>query len=48
MVDPLSIEQIFRGSFSLVFVIISVFIGLRLISKYFKYQAKSFIAVGLT
>lgn len=48
MVDPLSIEQIFRGSFSLVFVIISVFIGLRLISKYFKYQEKSFIGVGLT
>ncbi|TXT64935.1 MAG: conserved membrane protein of unknown function [Promethearchaeota archaeon] len=37
-----------RGSFSLIFVIISILIGLRLISKYFQYGQKNFISVGLT
>jgi hypothetical protein len=40
--------QILRGTFGLIFVIISIIIGLRMISKYFSYKQKELITVGLT
>ncbi|MBD3214913.1 MAG: hypothetical protein GF311_20035 [Candidatus Lokiarchaeota archaeon] len=46
MTDQL--QFLVRGSFSLIFVIISILIGLRLISKYFQFEQKNFISIGLT
>ncbi|MBD3255535.1 MAG: hypothetical protein GF383_10600 [Candidatus Lokiarchaeota archaeon] len=36
------------GSFTLIFVLIAILIGIKLISKYFTYKLKEFITVGLT
>ncbi len=44
----LTIEHFLQGSFSLVFVLISVIIGSVIISKYFETKNKDFILVGLT
>ncbi len=41
-------EQLISGLFSLFFVIISLIIGLMLISKYFRYKQSNFLLVGLT
>lgn len=46
--ESLSEIEILRGSLSLIFVLISIIIGLKILSTYFKYQKKEFITVGLT
>ncbi len=46
--ESLNAIEILRGSLSLIFVVISVIIGLKILSTYFKYQKKEFITVGLT
>ncbi|MHA2326421.1 MAG: hypothetical protein ACXACB_13530, partial [Promethearchaeota archaeon] len=40
--------EVLTGSFSLVTVIISTIIGLRIVSKYFLYRKKELLLVGLT
>lgn len=42
-----SIEFI-TGSFCLGFVVVSIFVGLFIMSKYFKYKQRNFLLVGLT
>lgn len=44
----LNLYQIFHGIFTLIFVIISIIIGLKIFYNYFKYGGKEFIALGLT
>jgi hypothetical protein len=43
----LNLYQTFHGIFTLIFVIISIIIGLQILYKYFKYRGKEFIALGL-
>lgn len=45
MLDPL---DIFSGTFSILAVIIATLVGIIIISKYFHYQRKEFLLVGLT
>jgi len=40
--------EIISGIFSLIFVVISAYIGLRIISKYFKLKKREFLFFGLT
>ena len=40
--------DLLQGIFSLIFVIISLFIGLLILSKYFKYRVKELILVGFS
>ena len=44
---PLSSIEIINGTLSLIFVIISIIVGLIIVSKYFKLREKIFIFVGL-
>nr|MBD3197671.1 hypothetical protein [Candidatus Lokiarchaeota archaeon]MBD3202065.1 hypothetical protein [Candidatus Lokiarchaeota archaeon] len=43
----LSLPDIYNGSLSLIFAIITLFVGLRIASKYFKYGDKNLIYVGI-
>ena len=40
--------EILQGSLSLLFVIINMIVGIKIISKYFKYKRKELITLGLT
>ena len=44
----LELVEILQGSFSLIFVIISILIGIRLILKYFEKKNREFFLVGIT
>lgn len=44
----LKLVDILQGSFSLVFVIISIVIGLTILSKYFKFKNRLYILVGIS
>ncbi|TXT53798.1 MAG: conserved membrane protein of unknown function [Promethearchaeota archaeon] len=48
MALDLTSVQYLRGTAALAFVIISIIIGLRIISKYFSYRQKELITVGLS
>ena len=43
----LSILELLQGSFSLGFVIISIIIGLKIMSNYFKHKNRTFLLVGI-
>lgn len=45
---PLDMLEVFQGSFSLIFAIISIFVGLRILSKYFEYKRRELILVGIS
>lgn len=45
---PLDLLEAFQGSFSLIFAIISIFVGLRILFKYFKYKRRELILVGIS
>jgi hypothetical protein len=47
-VEDLSELQILSGIFCLIFVVISLFIGFTILSKYFSYKQKTLITVGCT
>ena len=40
--------DIANGVFSLIFVSISILIGLKIISKYFEYKRRTYLLIGLT
>ena len=40
--------DIANGVFSLIFVLISILIGLTIISKYFKYKRRTYLLIGMT
>ena len=44
----LDLLDIVNGTFSLIFVIISLFVGIVILSKYFKYKEKIYFLVGVT
>ena len=44
----MELVDVLQGSFSLIFVIISLIIGLTIFSKYFKHKKRLFILVGLS
>jgi len=44
----LGISDIYNGTLSVIFVIINLFVGLTILSKYFKLGNKNFIYVGIT
>ncbi|MBD3212884.1 MAG: hypothetical protein GF311_09770 [Candidatus Lokiarchaeota archaeon] len=46
--ESVTIGEFTRGLMSLVFVVVSLIIGIKLMWKYFKYKEKTFITVGLT
>jgi hypothetical protein len=46
--EDLNESEILQGSFSLIFVIISVIIGLIIFTKYFSLKRKEYITIGLT
>jgi hypothetical protein len=46
--QSLSIENIIRGTSTLIVVIISIIIGLTILRKYFDFGEKTFLTVGLT
>jgi len=45
---PLTDFEILNGIFSIIFVTISIFVGLKIISKYFEYKHIEFLLVGIT
>lgn len=45
---PLDLLEVFQGSFSLIFAIISIFVGLRILFKYFEYKRRELILVGIS
>jgi len=47
MADELSLLETLQGTLSLVFVIITVIVGIIIISKYFKYKNITFLLVGI-
>ena len=47
MVELTTFELI-NGIFSIIFVSISIFVGLRIASKYFKYKQRTLLLVGIT
>jgi len=47
-VDALEIVDYIQGSFSLLFVVISLIIGITILLKYFKYRTRIFILMGLS
>ena len=47
-IEELSQFEIYQGSLSLVFVILSIILGLRIISKYFSLNKIVFVTIGLT
>ncbi len=47
-IQNLTITELLYGSLSFVFVILSLILGLLILSKYFKYKHKSMITTGLT
>ncbi len=44
----LELVDFLQGSFSLIFVLISVYIGLSILLKYFKYKSRLYILVGIS
>ncbi|MHA1328354.1 MAG: hypothetical protein ACTSRH_13715 [Promethearchaeota archaeon] len=48
MAISISMEDHLQGSFSLIFVIVAILIGIRLILRYFQYKEKAFLYAGLT
>ena len=44
----IGVTEILQGSFSLIFVIISIIIGVKILIKYFEYKSNQFLLVGLT
>ena len=44
----LELVEILQVTFSSIFIIVSIIVGLLLISKYFKYKEKNFLLVGIT
>jgi hypothetical protein len=44
----LELVDYLQGSFSLIFVIISLIIGLTILSKYFKYKSRLYVLVGIS
>lgn len=48
MAIELNTLQLFQGSFTLVFVLISLVLGLIIISKYFTYRKRQYLLVGIT
>lgn len=48
MAIELNTLQILQGSFTLVFVLISLALGFLIISKYFKYEKREYLLVGIT
>ncbi len=44
----IELTEILQGSFSLIFVIISIIIGVKILFKYFEYKSSQFLLVGLT
>lgn len=44
----IGLTEILQGSFSLIFVIISIIIGVKILIKYFEYKSNQFLLVGLT
>ena len=47
-VEDLTQTDVLYGSLSLILVIVSTIVGLRIISKYFTYKEKTLLTVGLT
>ena len=47
MADPLTPPQFLQGIFSLIYVSISIVIGIIIISKYFKYKSATFLFIGV-
>lgn len=46
--EDLTPDDILYGSLSLILVVISIIVGLRILSKYFRYKQKTLIPVGLS
>ncbi|TXT61115.1 MAG: conserved membrane protein of unknown function [Promethearchaeota archaeon] len=46
--QDLTPDDILYGSLSLILVVISIIVGLRILSKYFRYEQKTLITVGLS
>jgi len=44
----LEFVEILQVTFSLIFILVSIIVGLLLISKYFKYKERNFLLVGIT
>ena len=44
----LELVDLLQGSFSLIFVLISLYIGFSILSKYFKYKSRLYILVGIS
>lgn len=47
-IEDLAVIEIFRGVLSLIFIIVSLFIGIKLMLKYFEHKKETFITIGLT
>ncbi|MHA1804163.1 MAG: hypothetical protein ACTSU4_06455 [Promethearchaeota archaeon] len=47
-IEGLTLLDLLFGSFGLIFMIVSIIIGLKIVSKYFTYKLKATIPVGLT
>ena len=47
-IDELNQLEIIHGSFTLLFIIISIIVGLRILLKYFTFKEKTYITVGLS
>ncbi len=47
MATPLTPPQLLQGTFSTIYVAISIFIGIIIISKYFKYKSTTFLFIGI-
>ena len=44
----IGLTEILQGSFSLIYVIISIIIGVKILIKYFEYKSNQFLLVGIT
>ena len=44
----LELVDFLQGSFSLIFVLISVYIGISILLKFFKYKSRLYILVGIS
>ncbi len=45
---PLEAFDIANGIILVIFCVISIYVGIRIISKYFEYKPREFILLGLT
>ena len=46
-IQDLNQLELLHGTFTLIFIVISILIGIRILLKYFTYEQKEFITVGL-